>query len=84
VAPASAAAAAAATARKRRRGLGRSAVTGAIRGTENRKLDRVFLAGAFRAGNFLLLVQDNLLKLRLAIVANVFVDGHMAFSSRNP
>jgi hypothetical protein len=84
VATATAAAATAATARKRRRRPGTSAVTGAIRGTENRKLYRVFLAAAFRAGDFLLLVQDNFLKLRLAIVANVFVDGHKTFSSINP
>jgi hypothetical protein len=40
------------------------------------KLDRGFLAGALGAGNFLQLVDDNLLKVFFAVFADVFVDGH--------
>lgn len=49
---------------------------GAIGGAEDRKLYRVPLARAFWAGNFLLLIKYNFLEARLAILADVFVDGH--------
>ena len=34
-------------------------------------------AGAFGAGDFLLLVDDDFFELGLAVVADVFVDGHL-------
>src|SRR5882762_9299917 len=73
------AAATAATTRESSGWLGRRAVTGAIRRTENRELNRVLLARALRAGNLLRLVQNDLLKVRLAILANVFIYGHFGF-----
>src|SRR5271157_1561562 len=74
-----AATAAAASAREAARGRGGFAGTG--RG-ENGKLDRGFLAGALGAGDFLLLVDDNLLKALVAVFADVFVNGHCRESSR--
>lgn len=43
---------------------------------EYRKLDGGFLAGALRAGDFLLLVDHDFLEFVLAVVADVFVDRH--------
>jgi hypothetical protein len=43
-------------------------------------LDGGFFAGALGAGNFLLLVDDDFFELGLAVVANVFVDGHRVSS----
>ena len=40
------------------------------------KLDRSFLAGALGAGNLLLFVDHNLLKVLFAVFADVFVDRH--------
>jgi hypothetical protein len=80
VAAATAAAATTATTRESAGWLGRRAITGAIRRAENRELNRVLLPRALRAGNLLRLIQHDLLKLRLAILANVFVDGHFVFS----
>src|SRR5258708_40076368 len=40
------------------------------------KLDRGFLAGTLGAGDFLLLVDDDLLEVFLAVFADVFVNGH--------
>src|SRR6266446_1626591 len=76
IAAASAATATAATTRESSGCLRRRAVTGAIRRAEHRKLNRVLLPRALRAGNLLRLVQHNLLKVRLAILANVFVNRH--------
>ena len=53
-----------------------SAAGGAAAGAENRELYRVSLARALRAGNLLLLVQYDFLEMRLAILTNVFVNGH--------
>jgi hypothetical protein len=49
------------------------------RGTEDGELDGGFFAGTFGAGDFLLAVDDDFLELRIAIVADVFVDGHAWF-----
>jgi hypothetical protein len=54
-------------------------VAGAIRGAEDGELDWVLVAGTLGAGNFLSLVQNDLLETSLAILANVFVDGHSRF-----
>lgn len=56
--------------------------TGRRRGTavprrgENGELDCRFFAGALGARDFLLLVDNDFFELRLAVFANVFVDGH--------
>jgi hypothetical protein len=76
VAGAAAATATGASARESTRRLCRSAVTRAIRRGEHRKLNCVLLPGAFRAGNFLPLVQHNFFKVCLAILAYVFVNWH--------
>ena len=73
VAAAPTAAADAAAAAGRRLGFGRAV---AVCGDEDGKLDRVLLAGTMRANNFLTFVEDDLFKMRLAVVADVFVDGH--------
>jgi len=44
---------------------------------EDGELDGGFFAGALGAGDFLLLVDDDFFEVRLAVVANVFVDGHL-------
>ena len=75
VAAAAAAAAASATGRWRERFCG-SAVGGSVCGTEDGQLDRILFAGAAWAGDFLRLVEDDLLEVGLAVVADVFVDGH--------
>jgi len=77
VAAASAATATAATTRESSRWFRRGAITGTIRRAENRKLNRVLLTRALRAGNLLRLVQHNLLKVRLAILTDVFVNWHI-------
>lgn len=72
---AAAATTAAGTATAIGRGLGPGgAIT--VWGAEDGKLDRVLLAGTVRASNFLTFVEDDLFKMGLAIVADVFVDGH--------
>jgi len=76
VAAASAAAATTPAARRPARRFGGCAVANPIRRAENRKLNRILLPRALRAGNLLRLVQNDLLKVRLAILANVFVDRH--------
>ncbi len=73
MAAATAAAAATSTARRTTRRSGGS--TGASCG-ENGKLDGGFFASALGAGDFLLLVDDDFFELRLAVVADVFVDRH--------
>jgi hypothetical protein len=54
-------------------GFGGAACSG---GTEYGELDGGFFAGAFGAGDFLLAVDHDFFELGLAIVADVFVDGH--------
>jgi len=49
---------------------------------ENRQLNRGFLAGALRAGNFLLLVDHDFFEALIAVVTNVFVDRHFEPFSR--
>src|SRR5712692_3499407 len=73
---AASASAATAAARESAGGLCRSAVAGAVRRAENGNLECVLLPRALRAGNLLRLVQYNLLKVRLAILTNVFVNRH--------
>ena len=50
---------------------------------ENGKLDRRFFAGALGAGDFLLLVDHDFFELRLASVADVFIDRHNGSVSNN-
>lgn len=76
VAGTTAATAATASARKFAGGFGRGAVAGAVGSRKNGKLNRGSLAGALRASNLLLFIEHNLLEMRLAILTNVFVDGH--------
>jgi hypothetical protein len=73
VAAATAAAAPASTAGGAARRRGRAAVAG---GSKHGELDGGFLAGALRTGDFLLFVDDDFFELRLAVVANIFVNGH--------
>src|SRR5260370_34846945 len=61
-------------------GFGGSAIATAVCGGEDGKLDCGFLAGAFGAGDFLLLIDDNLLKAGFSLFANVFIDGHSGCS----
>jgi len=76
VAAATAAAAGAAAARGGREGFWRAAGDGRAK---DGKLERGFFAGAFGAGDFLLLVEDEFFELGFAVVADVFVDGHPMF-----
>ncbi len=76
MAAATAAAATAASTRKPAGWLRGRSVTGAIRRAEYGKLNSVPLPRALRAGNLLRLIQHNLFKVRLAILANVFVYWH--------
>jgi hypothetical protein len=55
--------------------------TGASR-SEDRELNRRFLAGAIGAGDFLLFVDDNFFESLVTGIANVFVDGHDETLSR--
>jgi hypothetical protein len=71
------AAAATASTREPSRGFGGSAIARSVGRAENGELNRIPLARALRTRNFLRLVQHNLLKVRLAIFANVFVNGHV-------
>jgi hypothetical protein len=48
-------------------------------GAEDGELDRGFFAGALGAGDFLLAVDDYFFELRVALVTDVFVDGHARF-----
>jgi hypothetical protein len=73
VAAATAATAASAASRGRGEGFWRATGDG---GAKDRKLESSLFAGAFGERDFLLPVQDKLLKLGFAIVADVFVDGH--------
>lgn len=59
-----------------RRAAGWRRGTGGPRRGKDRKLDGGPFAGALGAGDFLLLVDDDFFEVRLAVVANVFVDGH--------
>src|SRR6266581_4417681 len=83
MAAASAAAATATSARGPAEWLGRRAIAGAICRAEHRELNRVLLPRALRAGNLLRLIQHNLLKVRLAILANVLVNRHRLLASIN-
>lgn len=49
-------------------------------GAENGELQRVPLAGALRAGNLRLGGHHQPLVARLAVVANIFVNGHTTFA----
>jgi hypothetical protein len=77
LAAATTAAAASAAARGRREGFGGAAGCG---GTEDAELDGGFLAGTLGTSDFLLLVDYDSFEFGLAIVANVFVDGHSNIS----
>jgi hypothetical protein len=77
VAAATTAAAASAAARGWREGFGGAAGCG---GTEDAELDGGFLAGTLGTSDFLLLVDYDSFEFGLAIVANVFVDGHSNIS----
>jgi hypothetical protein len=46
---------------------------------EDGELDRGFFAGTLGAGDFLLAIDDDFFELRVAIIADVFVDGHARF-----
>jgi hypothetical protein len=70
-------AAATAAARGGREGFGGAAGCG---GTEDAELDGGFLAGTLGTSDFLLLVDYDFFEFGLAIVANVFVDGHRNIS----
>jgi hypothetical protein len=74
VATATAAAATAAPAAGDGLGLGGAI---AVCGAEDRKLDGVLLAGTVRASDFLGLVENDFFEVGLAVVADVFVDGHI-------
>src|SRR6266403_5885585 len=72
-----AATATAATASAAGEAAGRRGRAGAVPGRgKDGKLDRGFLAGTLGAGDFLLLGDDDLLEVFLAVFADVFVDGH--------
>ena len=73
---ATAAAATATAAPATRRGL-RLGGAIAVYGAEDRKLDGVLLAGTVWASDLLGRVEDDLFEVGLALVADVFVDGHM-------
>jgi hypothetical protein len=73
------AAAATSTSPREPGGLRRCAVAGGIRPAENGKLEGVLLPRALRAGNLLRLVQHDLFKVRLAVLANVFVNRHRSY-----
>jgi hypothetical protein len=74
VATATAAAATSAAAGLRGEGFGAGACGGRA---EYGKLDGGFFAGALGTGNFLLLVDYDFFEFVLAVVADVFVDGHV-------
>src|SRR5579864_4578717 len=82
MAAAAASAAASAAAGVRGRGFGGGAVTVAG-GGEDGELDCGLLAGAFGAGDFLLLVENDALEAGVAVLADVFVDGHGRFLGRS-
>jgi hypothetical protein len=48
-------------------------------GAEDGEPDGGFFTGTFGTGDFLLAVDDNFFELRIAILADVFVDGHARF-----
>ena len=48
-------------------------------GAEDGELDRGFFAGTFGTGDFLLAVDNDFFELGVAIVADVFIDGHAQF-----
>jgi hypothetical protein len=68
-----------ATGRHWRRWGGRSAIPASIWRAEYRELNGIFLSRAVRAGNFLILVQNNSFEGCFTVVANVFVNGHQEF-----
>jgi len=76
VATAAAATATAPAARERGGRLGCTAIARAVCRSEDRQLNAGFLAGALGAGDFLLFVDDDALEVRIAFVADVFVDWH--------
>src|SRR5258707_15438541 len=76
VAAAPAAATATASIRGAAGGFSGNAVARPIRRAEHRELNRVAFPRALRTSNLLRLVQHNLLKVRLAILTDVFVNGH--------
>jgi hypothetical protein len=61
-------------------GFGGSSIAAAVCGGEDGKLDCGFFASALGAGDFLLLVDDNLLEAGFALFTKVFVDGHRGCS----
>jgi len=65
------------------RGRGRSAISVSVRRAKYRKLNGIFLSRALGTGNFLIFIEDNSFEGRFTIIANVFVDGHEAFSIAN-
>src|SRR5260370_28966530 len=83
VAAAPAAATATASIRGAAGGFSGNAVARPIRRAEHRELNRVAFPRALRTSNLLRLVQHNLLKVRLAILADVFVDRHRLLASIN-
>ena len=74
------AAAATTAAGKSAGGFRRRAVARAGGRAEYRELNRVFLAGTLGAGDFLLLVDNDLLESGAAVFANVFVNRHLVNS----
>jgi hypothetical protein len=70
------ASAAGAAARRPGAGFGGAAGDG---GAKDGKLDGGFLTGALGAGDFLLSIDHDFLKLGFAVVADVFVNGHVVF-----
>jgi hypothetical protein len=72
-----AAAASGAPGRRLRPGLpGGSAIPIAVQSAEYRKLNAILFSRAFWAGDFLRFIQHDALKLRVAFVADIFVNGH--------
>jgi hypothetical protein len=80
VAAATTAAAGAASSGAGSEGFGGAASDG---GAKDGKLDAGFFAGALGAGDFLLSVEDELFELGFAVVADVFVDGHLCIIARD-
>src|SRR5260370_38889666 len=62
-------------------GFSGNAVARPIRRAEHRELNRVAFPPALRTSNLLPLVQHNLLKLRLTILADVLLDRHRLLTS---
>ena len=62
---------------------GWAGIAGAVGVAEDGELDGIFLTGTLGAGNFLLAVQNDLFKADGAIVANIFVNRHLAESFKH-